>query len=340
MQEAGMKVAKTVVLALVVALAAPVLGWTAETCTSKPGVQEPSTNPGNADLELAERYAGLGDWKDAETHFAAAAKDPASRVEALACIEMARRNEDAAVLETGKHYESEHLWSRAEDLYRTAATDPSLAEETRKKAASRLSALLQAQTWDQEWTEWKEKVKDPTEAIVGVVVEVGAFLLALVILVATILSIAKSRRIILIHPFAAPTDELAKGLNIHLKYARTMMQNPALSPAGQMPAALVGNLLTFDDEIEPIEDLEIAGSKIPFASLAKLFGRPAIRVSGGFDGVAPFGYAYSVVKTHDGRADALLQHTIRVGVPSLQRRDLLDFAYDVMVSASSANANL
>jgi hypothetical protein len=143
-----------------------------------------------------------------------------------------------------------------------------------------------------------------------------------------------------IQPFAAPTDELAKGLDIHLRYARAMMQDPALSPAGQVPASLVENLLTFADETESIEDLEIAGSKVPFASLAKLFGRPRIQVTGGFDGVAPIGNAYSIVKGHDDGAYVFIQHTIRVGEPSEQRRDLLDFAYDVIVKASSVNVDV
>jgi hypothetical protein len=148
------------------------------------------------------------------------------------------------------------------------------------------------------------------------------------------------RKSIHIHPFVAPTEEIANGLAFNLKYARAMMQNPALSPAAQMPAALVASLLMFSDEVDPIEDLEVAGSKIPLASLASLFGRPAIQVSGGFDGIAPLGYAYSLVQTRNGKSDSFHRQLVRVGVPSQQRRDLLDFAYDVVVRATAAYASV
>jgi hypothetical protein len=318
-----------VILAAAAALQMPAWG---DTCAAVSAVQQPSMTTVNADLELARKFAALGDWKDAEAHFAAAAKDPASQREALACIEVARHNEDIGLLQTGQIYESEHQWLKAQDLYRAAAADPSSGNEARKVLDARLAAALQAERRENRWAEWKEWIKNAAEAIV--------FCLALIILSATVRSILKSRRTILVHPFIAPTDELAKGLNGHLKYAWAMMQNPALSAAGQVPVPLVENALQFADEFEPIEDLEIAGSKVPFASLAKIFGRPSIRVSGGFDAVAPLGTAYSVVTTPDGRADSFVQRTIRVGVPDQQRHDLLDFAYDVIIRVCSAYANV
>jgi hypothetical protein len=117
------------------------------------------------------------------------------------------------------------------------------------------------------------------------------------------------------------------------------MNNPAFSSAAQMPPFLIENL-KFSDEVEPIEDLEIAGSKIPFSSLQKLFGRPRVRVTGGFDGVGPVGNAYSIVQTEDSSADAFIRREIRIGEPTKQRLDLLDFAYDVLVRASSAYADV
>jgi len=302
---------------------------------TKPRRHAAVPKPPNADLEMAKIYAGLFDWKDAEIHFAAAAKDPICQKEALAGLEKARRNVDAtqtAVLETGRLYESEHLWPKAEDLYRAVAIDPSTRDETRSAVAARLSAALKAQKWERRKTEWKETVKTIAEAI--------AFLIALVLLIATAWAIWRRRRAIRIDQFSAPTDELANGLAINLKYARAMMQNPTLSPAGPMPAALVANLMSFSDEINPIEDLEIAGAKIPFSALSSLFGQPAVQVSGAFDGVAPFGYAYSIIRTRNGTADSFHQQLIRVGVPHQQRHDLLDFAYDVVVRATSAYASV
>jgi len=162
---------------------------------------------------------------------------------------------------------------------------------------------------------------------------------AVVLTGATLLSIAKRRRIILIRPFAAPTDEYSKSLNIHLKYAREMMRNPALAPAGNVPPALVTTML-FDDESDPIEDVELAGSKIPFSALAKLFGRPGVQVGGSFDGVAPLGNAFCFIETRGSKADDSVQHAIRLGVSDQQRQDLRDFAYDVIRKAITANAIL
>lgn len=316
-------------LGVLVAFSVPV--WAVDDCAVKAGTPQSPTSPANTDLVLAKEFASLGDWKDAEAHFADAAKypNPNSQMEALACLETAHIKLGAALLQAGELFESEHQWSKAEDLYRTAVADPATNRETREVLGERLKASLEAERREDWWAIGSDAVKDAVEATV--------FVLALILFVATVTSIYKSRKRILIYPFTAPTDELAKGLNNYFRYARSMMQNPALSPAGQVPAVLVEDLLTFDDEIEPIEDLEIAGSKVPLASLSKLFGRPLIRVTGGFDGIEPLGNAYSVVKTHDGSADAFVNHTIQMGVPSVQRRDLVNFAYDVLVKASSAH---
>jgi hypothetical protein len=322
--------ALVLVLAVLVAFSKPV--WGVDDCAVKAAIPQSPTSPVNTDLLLAKEFASLGDWKDAEAHFANAAKDPNSQKEALACIDMARTKVDAARLRAGQLFESGHQWSKAEELYRTAIADPATSSETREVFGERLKASLETEHREDLWTTGSEWVKDGVETVV--------FILAVILFLATVGSIYKSRKRILIHPFTAPSDELAKGLNNYFRYARSMMQNPALSPAGQVPAVLVEDLLTFDDEIEPIEDLEIAGSKVPFASLSRLFGRPLIRVTGGFDGVEPLGNAYSVVKTHDGSADAFVNHTIHMGVPSVQRRDLVNFAYDVLVKASSAHVLL
>lgn len=285
----------------------------------------------DADLELAKKYAELGDWKEAETRFAAAAKDDRCRQQAFAGIQTARSHQEANLLQVGQIYESEHQWSKAEDLYRVIAADSSLGEATRKVADDHLRSLLQTQVREKKWTERRDWIAESLKDMAAV----AAFFLGLLLLIFTIRSILQSRRTILIHPFAAPTDELAKGLNIQLRYARLTMNNPAFSRAAQMPPFLVENL-KFSDEVEPIEDLEIAGSKIPFGSVGKLFGRPSVRVTGGFDGVGPVGNAYSIVQTQDGSADAFIRREIRIGVPTEQRLDLLDFAYDVIVKASSA----
>jgi hypothetical protein len=317
-----------VILIFAVALILPTAGRAAPKRVPKAAADTAVGPSCNADLELAKKFAELGDWKDAESQFSAAAKDETCRKQAWSGIETARHHREANVLQTGQIYESEHEWLKAEDLYRSAAADPSTGNATRSIVGDRLRSVLKAQAREKRWSEWSDTVKKVSAAVV--------FFFGLVLLFATVRSIWKSRQTILIYPFAAPTNELATVLNMQLRYARVTMQDPALSPAGQVPAPLVENLFTFSEEVEPIDDLEIAGSKIPFASLGKLFGRPNVRVTGGFDGVAPIGNAYSIVQTHDASATTFIRREIRVGVPNVQRLDLLDFAYDVMVKASSA----
>jgi hypothetical protein len=313
----------------------PAPGRTASEYRGGPPAKKVVPNACDGELSVASMFADLGEWKDAEAHFTAATKEEKCRQQGLAGIKVARTHEEAILLRAGQIYEGENQWSKAADLYRAVASDSSIGDATRNVANERLRSVLLAQAREKRWSgprdsvsEW---VKDAFELIV--------FVLSLFLLVFTARSIWKSRRVILIHPFDAPTDELAKGMNIQMRYARVTMNNPAFSSAAQMPPFLIENL-RFSDEVEPIEDLEIAGSKIPFSSLGKLFGRPRVRVTGGFDGIAPVGNAYSFIQTYDSNGDAFIRHEIRIGVPSEQRLDLLNFAYDVIVKASSANSDV
>jgi hypothetical protein len=330
-----MRAVWTLVLFLVVAIVLPMQGVT------NPGSVKQTPGPvpkkPNVEIEIAKKYVQLGDWSEAETHFLAAAKDPDSQAEALAGLENARRKVDetqTAVLAVGKHYEDAEMWSKAEDLYRPAAADKSLSEEARKKIGERLPLVLEKQHWDRRWAEAKDWMDRLTILVGYAVILFAPFLVG-----ATVLSIVRRRRIILIRAFAAPTEEYAKGLAIHLKYAREMMRHPALAPAGNVPPALV-TMMLFDDETEPIEDVELAGSKIPFSALAKLFGKPGVQVGGNFDAVTPLGNAFCFIETRCSKADDSVQHAIRLGVPDQQRQDLRDFAYDVIRKAITANAIL
>jgi hypothetical protein len=330
-----MGAAWTLVLILAAAMALP--GQVVTHSGPAKSAPSPVAKKPNVEIEIAKKYAALGDWTEAEAHFVAAAKDPDSQTEALAGLEQARKRVDEAqiaILSAGQRYEDAELWSKAEDLYRPTATDRTLGYEIRKKITERLALAVKKQHQDRTWVEAKEWLDRVTMVVAYLVI--GC---ALVLAYATSWSIVNRRRIVLIRPFAAPTDELAKGLAIHLKYAREMMSHPALAPAGPLPPALVTTML-FAEEVEAIEDLELAGSKIPFAALAKLFGKPSVEVDGSFDGVTPMGNAFSIIETRGGTADDFVQHAIRVGVPDQQRQDLRDFAYDVIRKARTAYALL
>ena len=99
-----MKAVWTLVLFLAVAMVLPMQGVT----NPGPAKQAPAAKKPNVEIEIARKYAQLGDWSEAEAHFLAAAKDPDSQAEALAGLENARRKADeaqTAVLAAGKYYE-------------------------------------------------------------------------------------------------------------------------------------------------------------------------------------------------------------------------------------------
>jgi hypothetical protein len=300
----------------------------------------------NADLEMAKIYARLKNWSEAEVHFVLAARDPISQKEALAGLEASRMKfnaeklaGDAAPLEAGKIYQKNDLEAKAEEIYRAAAVSPAVGEITRQTAAGRLIDALEAQKWDRwfsKFKEWMERLKGAVEFLFWAL----ALVLGLIFCVSIIQSIRRRRKMILFHEFKAPNEELSRSLAVTFKHARVRMQNPWLSPAGVMPTVLVRNMPTFDDEFEPIEDLELGGAKIPFAFIAKIWGEPAVQVNGGFDGVSPLGSVFAVIKKRDKRRETYRGQGVRMGVPNVQRRDLLDFAYDVIVRASKAYDNV
>ena len=258
-----------------------------------------------------------------------------SQKEALAGIDSVRtkldkekEDSDRAAFAVGKSYQDNDLQTKAEDVYKNVAINPAVGRDIRQEANAQLLTTLAAQWWDRDLA----KAKDMVEGFVWCL----ALLIALVLTIAAISSVMGHRKAILIHDFKAPSDEIARGLALNLKYARASMRDPSLSPLGVMPAPLMANLFTFDDEVKPIEDLEIAGGKIPFSSIARLLGGPKIQVNGGFDGISPLGSAFAIIQKRGSKFESLHQKQIRVGVPREQRLDLLNFAYDVMVRASSA----
>jgi hypothetical protein len=311
--------------------------------TRKPPVKHrPIQKHVNADLEMAKVYLRLRDWSEAEQHFVSATKDPISEPEALLGLEAARREADnerrvgiAAPLGVAKLYEKNDIEPKAEEIYRSTATNSSAPEDVRKSAADELATSIKAQEWDRRYAwlkEWTERVKGGVEfGFWALVVLIGVFLAR-----AIWNTLSRRRKAILFHDFSTPSDETSRGLAILFKQARARMQNPSLSPVTVMSPVLIRNLPTFSDEVEPIEDLELGGAKIPFAAIAKVWGEPKIQISGGFDGLSPLGGIFAVIKRRDDNQPIYWEQVVRTGVPSQQRSDLFDFAYDVIIRSSTA----
>ncbi len=295
----------------------------------------------NADLEMAKIYAGMKNWPEAETHYVLAAQDPASRKEALAGLAEVRKrfNADklageAAALTVAKSYADRDIQPEAEKLYQGSATNAAVSEGTRGAARAGLAKALDAQETDRLFAsikEWTERVKSSMESLFWVIALLLGFFLACTALQA----IARRRKLILLHEFKSSSDEASRALSVTLQHARARMQHPALAP-GRMPGFLLLTMPTFSDELEPIEDLELGGSKIPFAALAKEWGRPRVQISGGFDAGKPAGEIFAVIEAKRASEQIYLNQAVRTQVPAQQQRDLFDFAYDVIVKASGA----
>lgn len=296
----------------------------------------------NADLEIAKVYMRLKNWSEAEEHFVLAARDPLSQTEALTGLENARSEIDAekdmgetAPMGVAKLYEDNDIQDKAEAIYQSAATNSTVSEDTRKSAAEGLARILKAQGGDRFFSSvkvWSERIEGLVESFFWVAALLLSFVLAWHIGGA----IFKRRKAVLFQDFITPSEELSRSLSIIFKQARSRMQNPSLSPIGAMSAVLVQHMPTFSDEVEPIEDLEIGGAKLPFAAIARLWGEPRIQISGGFDGLSPLGSIFATIKRRGGEQEIHRDQIVRTGVPSQQRGDLFDFAYDLIVRSSTA----
>jgi hypothetical protein len=333
-------IAMTALLLLAICAGPSIQAQSTCNCTQKK--RHTSKRHVNADLEMAKIYVRLKNWSEAEAHFVLAARDPLSLREALVGLEDARSKVnaeklagDAAPLDAAKLFEERDIQSKAEEIYRTTAQNSAIAESTRKAAADGLAKALDAQRsdrWFATTKEWMERIKGWVEFLFWLV----ALVLGIILGRAVIGSILRRRKIILFHGFDTPSDETSRSLAIMLRQARVRMQNPWLSPVGVMPAVLVQNMPTFDSELEPIEDLELGGAKIPFAAIARIWGDPKVQVHGAFDALSPSGSIFAAIKKRGVEQELYRAQRVRTGVPSQQRGDLFNFAYDVIVRASKA----
>ena len=288
--------------------------------------------PQSAELTIAKIYYAQGDWKDAETHFLAAAAIPKSRLEALAGIKEAHMRQDqsqSAAFEAASAYEEEHDWAKAEDLYRSIAENATYQDTLRKDSLARLSVVLRKQALsgeaDEAW-EWIKRILEwlgLSAGILLIVFSVGAIL--------------KTRRCVVLHDFATPTDEDGRWIAMEFEHARERLLNPALSEAGPFPPILAKDLFRFEKETDDIENVEIGGVTLPLAALSKWLARPAVVIRGGFDAREPKAEAWATIETRKNDAQDFIAAGIRVDriSKSRSRSDIRTFAYTVLIRAAA-----
>lgn len=302
-------------------------------CTSPP---HRCAAPVRSELEIACAYMNAKEYKTAEEYFILAAKQQSVRKQALEGLaealklehdakEKERQEMETQILETARLYESNGMWSKSEDSFKSLIA-PGTIHITEAKEG--LARALDEQWRENFYTNISEWIKRILESL--------ALILAIWLLFAYGQILFKRRKSVEILPFVTPTDDFRNRLSASLAYVRAAMLDPAGSPATTLPASLVAGLPPFIDELPELEDLEIGGAKLPLAAISKIWGIPAVEARSGADGLEPVGSGYSVMKIRGQETPRFHKWQIRATPPGALRDDVRDFSYNVLIEVLSA----
>jgi tetratricopeptide (TPR) repeat protein len=302
-------------------------------CTSAP---RRAAAPVGPELEIARAYMNAKEYKSAEMYFILAAKQQSVRKQALEglvealqlgekAVEKDRQEKERLILEIAKLYESNGMWSKSEDSFKSLIV-PETNQLTEAKEG--FARSLDEQRREKLLSERGEWIKRGIETV--------GLILAFCLLFAYVGILFKRRKSVEILPFVAPTDDFRNRLSASLAYARAAMLDPAGSSATTVPASLVAGLPPFIDELPELDDLEIGGTKLPLAAISKIWGTPAVEARSGADGMDPVGSGYSVVKIRGQEPARFHKWQIRATPPNALRDDVRDFSYNVLIEVLSA----
>lgn len=303
-------------------------------CCTPPPRRGPT--PVGSELEVARAYMDAKEYKTAEEYFILAAKQQKVRKQALEGLrealklghdakEKERQQKENQTLETAELYESNGMWSKSEDSFRSLIA-PGTDHVTEAKAG--LARALNEQ--------WRENLYSKISECIKRILEALALIVASCLLFAYVRILFKRRKSVEILPFVAPTEEFKNRLSAGLAYARAAMLDPAASPATTVPASLVAGLPPFIDDLPELEDLEIGGAKLPLAAISKIWGTPRVEARSGADGLEPLGSGYSVMKIRGREMPRFHKWQIRATPPNALRDDVRDFSYNVLIEVLSA----
>jgi hypothetical protein len=143
-------------------------------------------------------------------------------------------------------------------------------------------------------------------------------------------------------------DKASGKLQFWLTYVRGRIRSLSAVPTGQISSLIATPILylalpDFRHELpEPKEEIDVAGTKLPLASLVCLYVRPRTKVTGGLaipistaDGSAFASISRRGLFKEDGGACEFVRRPIRA---AHQDEDMEAFAYDVYVKAVEAHA--
>lgn len=321
-------------VSLLVAFVVPAL---AQQATKRTAVPKPDPFARTA----ARKYEALKQWTEAEQQYMKLGEGATAAVqaEAIAGVERVREARDkekvskaiAAAELLIRHKQPSQAEAVLLDLIKS---EPQAAQNDKVADLLRRS---RPELFNERWTERWDRLSG---YITRVLVPVGV-LAVLGMLVASVLRVRRYAQVL---PFSASDDASAQMLASLLQSVRAEMLELANSPvvppvlAPNIPSVLAVTAIGVN-ALPAIPDVELAGAQLPVSQVAQWFGRPKVRVSGGWFVGTGTGHVFAEIETRQWLGYAVSARPV-APLPSAAgaARDvaLKTFAYDVYRKAANA----
>jgi tetratricopeptide (TPR) repeat protein len=284
----------------------------------------------------AEFYERLGEFLKAEQEFVNATKaaDPRIRARALAGIERAlgraRQATAGTALSDADAYVRREEWDRALESL-SAASRIATGDDQRR-------AIQGLQTVEQRLS-WKRRA-ERFDAFVLWLGRIAAVALVTWWISRLIRSIRASRRSIKVFPFVAPKEEEAQEMAFWFALVRSKFRGAAPMPGAVL---MVSYNLPYVDlpglpsDVPEIDDPTVGDTKLPLKDFMTHWGRPLVRISGGWSSAVTTGRAYAEVERRRFWHGYSVRSSVSRSIAAGAATDLELFSYDVLIRASEAH---
>lgn len=300
-------------------------------------------------LEIAGLYERLNDWEQAEEQLLVVAGGPSAelREQALKDLERIRHQAERSVespnLELARFYERRRLWSEAEKHYLSAATETS--SEVRRialKGLERVRPQMLLSGLVEDFEPIEPKVKFVTTSLGNALAAAG--LLAVVVLLASAArGVFRVRRQIEVLPFVSSNSEGPARVDYWL--ARTRARCRASQPFPGSPAAMSRmpfpylRLPGLADHLPQLDEIALAGTKLPAGELFRKTRHPRVRVTGGWILNESTGVVFAEFERRSGVSRYESVSSIERQIPAKDNEKELElFSYEVLIQAAMAYA--
>jgi len=291
-------------------------------------------------LDLSAVFERLRDWGKAEAYLQEAAKGPSVKVraEALKGIERVRniseRSVDNSSLKLANYYATQHLWSEAEKQYLAAAKDGT--KEVQRRA---LEGLMRVRDKIPR-IRFAEDLESGFDIVFGLIARMLGALTVLAVVMIAFQIVRQIQRRIEVLPFVVSNEANQAQITYWLSYAQAMVQSTnALPIAGRTtgPSSVLPYLQLpgLQEKLPDLGELSVSGVKLPVNELLQRFGRPRVRISGGWTCDASHGTAFAQLERRRGLFRYEPYASIKREIPvHWQDQELELFAYHILIKAA------